>query len=145
MKRILLLTAYALGIQFVFSQGLLSIEEIVDVGENRLTVTGILPKILKEASGLEISRSGFLWTHNDDRYPILCAVDTLGSVLKTVQLNHPNQSWEDLAQDADGNVYIGNLVKINLNHFSHKAGLSFVSDTKAYLVELETPPLRGRA
>lgn len=98
---------YILAIQFVFGQALPSSEEVVDVDENGLRVTGTLPKVLKEASGLEVSRSGFLWTHNDDRYSVLYALDSLGNTLKTVHFNHPNYGWEDLTQDVKGNLYIG--------------------------------------
>ena len=96
-----------IGIQLSFGQGLAPGKESIDLGENALKATGTLPKILKEASGLEISRSGLLWTHNDDRYSILYALDTLGNIRKAVHLNHPNIGWEDLTRDASGNIYIG--------------------------------------
>jgi hypothetical protein len=68
-----------------------------------------LPKVLKEASGLEITSPGNLWTHNDDRYPILYCLDTVGNIKKVVHLNHPNNGWEDLALDDTGNLYIGSF------------------------------------
>jgi WD40 repeat protein len=68
-----------------------------------------LPKVLKEASGLEMTSPDNLWTHNDDRYPILYCLDTAGNVKKVVHLNHPNRGWEDLALDDKGNLYIGSF------------------------------------
>jgi hypothetical protein len=68
-----------------------------------------LPKVLKEASGLETTSPGNLWTHNDDRYPILYCLDTAGNVKKVVHLNHPNNGWEDLALDEKGNLYVGSF------------------------------------
>jgi hypothetical protein len=72
-----------------------------------LTITGSLPKILKEASGLEITYSGLLWTHNDDRFPILYGLNASGSIERVIHLNHLNKGWEDLTKDEDGNLYIG--------------------------------------
>lgn len=73
----------------------------------RLEKVGTLPKFLKEASGLEITTPGHLWSHNDDRLPVLYCLDTIGNVIKTIHLNHPNNGWEDLTLDKKGNLYIG--------------------------------------
>ena len=54
-----------------------------------------------------MSASGTLWTHNDDRLPILYGLDSLGNILRTIHLNHPNHGWEGLARDQHGNLYIG--------------------------------------
>jgi len=67
-----------------------------------------LPKHIREASGLEITNDKkTLWTHNDGGLPMLYCIDTAGNVLKTIQLNHPNSGWEDLAVDKNGNLYVG--------------------------------------
>ncbi|HYG00989.1 MAG TPA: hypothetical protein VD927_01030 [Chryseosolibacter sp.] len=66
-----------------------------------------LPKHVKEASGLAMSRSNFLWTHNDGGPPMLFCFDTLGNLQRSLQLNHPNAGWESLATDKDGMMYIG--------------------------------------
>ena len=81
----------------------------------RISVLGSLPKTLKEASGLEMSASGMLWTHNDDRYPVLYALDSTGHVVKAIHLNERNNGWEDLAQDSEGNFYIGAFGNNNNN------------------------------
>lgn len=72
-----------------------------------LKVVGSLSKTLKEASGLEVTESGMLWTHNDDRLPVLYGLDSAGNVVKAIHLNHKNKGWEDLTLDQQGNIYIG--------------------------------------
>ena len=76
-------------------------------GRIGLKYTATVPKIIKEASGLEMTSSGLLWTHNDDRLPILYGLDTAGNIIKTVHLNHSNNGWEDLTRDDQGHFYIG--------------------------------------
>ena len=72
-----------------------------------LRLVASLPKTLKEASGLQMTPSGLVWTHNDDRFPILYGLDSTGAVAKAVHLNDRNNGWEDLARDSNGNIYIG--------------------------------------
>lgn len=81
--------------------------ETIVAGETLLKEIASLPKHIREASGLEMTPSGNLWTHNDGGLPVLYCVDTTGSVTRAVQLNHPNSGWEDLAMDREGNMYIG--------------------------------------
>jgi hypothetical protein len=66
-----------------------------------------LPKVIKEASGLENSSGNFLWTHNDDGIPALYCLDSAGNLVRAVQLNASNRGWEDLTQDEKGNFFIG--------------------------------------
>lgn len=65
-----------------------------------------VPKILKEASGLEYTGAHF-WSHNDDGIPALYCLDSAGNLLRAVQLNSVNKGWEDLTRDEAGNIYIG--------------------------------------
>jgi hypothetical protein len=67
-----------------------------------------LPKTLKEASGLQFI-NGRLWSHNDDGIPALYCIDSVGNLIRAVQVNSLNRGWEDLAQDEKGNVYIGSF------------------------------------
>jgi hypothetical protein len=76
-------------------------------GSRALKEIGTLPKHIKEASGLEITKAGNLWTHNDGGVPMLFCIDSTGELKKSLQLNHPNSGWEDLTQDAQGNFYVG--------------------------------------
>jgi hypothetical protein len=71
-----------------------------------LIEVGPLPKILKEASGLALIGNHF-WSHNDDGIPALYCLDSVGNLLRAVQLNVQNKGWEDITQDNLGNVYIG--------------------------------------
>ena len=73
----------------------------------KLNVVASLPKTLNEASGLQMTPSGLVWTHHDDRFPILYGLDSTGAVAKAVHLNERNNGWEDLARDSHGNIYIG--------------------------------------
>lgn len=77
-----------------------------DTRKTVLKEVGTLPKILKEASGLTITGNHF-WSHNDDGIPALYCIDSVGNLVRAVQLNVQNKGWEDLAQDLQGNVYIG--------------------------------------
>jgi hypothetical protein len=82
---------------------------VIDSDKVILQEVGTLPKIVKEASGLTITSDLRLWTHNDGGLPVLYCVDTLGNLLKTLYLNHPNSGWEDLTQDDKGNFYLGSF------------------------------------
>lgn len=81
-------------------------KEII-VSESDFKTIGKTPAILKEASGLYIDETRGLWSHNDDRFPILYRFDTLGKVINTIHLNHSNIGWEAITADTNGNVYIG--------------------------------------
>lgn len=75
-------------------------------GKTPLQEVGALPKILKEASGLEFTGLHF-WSHNDDGIPAVYCLDSAGHLLRAVQLNTINRGWEDLTLDDAGNLYIG--------------------------------------
>lgn len=78
----------------------------VDEQKTLLTEQGSLPKILKEASGLETT-ANYLWSHNDDGIPALYCINDKGELIRAVQLNTINRGWEDLTTDDQGNLYIG--------------------------------------
>ena len=50
---------------------------ILDSKKVQLKEIGSLPKALREASGLALTK-GHLWSHNDDGVPVLFCIDTLG-------------------------------------------------------------------
>lgn len=79
----------------------------LDAKKARFKEIGKLPKPLKEASGLQITEGRYLWSHNDDGVPALYCMDTTGRLIKTIQLNHANRGWEDLALDDQGTLYVG--------------------------------------
>jgi WD40 repeat protein len=74
-----------------------------------LTKLGDLPPILKETSGLEITSRNQLWTMVDDQNTTLYGIDSVGKINRAIYLNNNNVEWEDLAQDDEGNIYIGDF------------------------------------
>lgn len=97
-------TAIMLSLQTLMAQ---QAPVMLDAKKVKLKEIAKLPKGIKEASGLEMTSDRLLWTHNDDRIPALYCLDTLGNLVKTVHLNHPNKGWEDLTLDRNGTMYIG--------------------------------------
>ncbi len=80
---------------------------VLDASKAVIKEVGPLPKILKEASGLEATQGGYLWSHNDGGVPALYCLDSTGNLVRAVQINATNRGWEDLTQDDAGNIYIG--------------------------------------
>lgn len=70
-----------------------------------------LPRIVKESSGIEASNEDQFWTFNDSGgEPELYLCDTTGKLLRTVKIaNARNQDWEDITQDEQGNLYVGDF------------------------------------
>lgn len=71
----------------------------------------VLPEVLSETSGVEITGSNEVWSHNDSGHPeeiYMC--DTLGNLLKTLTINNAtNRDWEDMTKDDQNNFYFGNI------------------------------------
>ncbi|MDG5799219.1 SdiA-regulated domain-containing protein [Marinilabiliaceae bacterium ANBcel2] len=77
--------------------------------ESIIPVTkGELPSVIPESSGLIVTQSGNIWTHNDSgNSNELFQIDSNGNLLRTLIVsNVRNIDWEDLAADRDGNIYI---------------------------------------
>src|SRR5882724_4455533 len=55
---------------------------------------GTLPRVVPEASGLEIDSQKKLWTHNDGGIAALYCIDNTGNLVRTIQLNANNAGWE---------------------------------------------------
>ena len=70
-----------------------------------------LPAALKEVSGMVCTSQGDVWLLNDSHNPSdLFHYDPLqNKVLETRRLPVPNRDWEDLANDDQGNLYIGDV------------------------------------
>jgi hypothetical protein len=70
-----------------------------------------VPPILAETSGLAITSTNTIWSHNDSGgEAALYAFDTTGKLLRTLSIqNAANVDWEDLTQDKQGNFYIGDF------------------------------------
>lgn len=91
---------------------ILLISRCVSVAQDKLTIEarplGQLPAVLKESSGLAITGTNRIWTHNDagNTNKIFC-VDTTGTLLRSLFVyNALNIDWEDLAMDPQRNIYI---------------------------------------
>lgn len=75
-----------------------------------LTEIAALPSQIGESSGLIYTNNGTLWTHNDGgNSSELFAFSSIGAYERTLTINALNNDWEDLAQDAQQNVYIGDF------------------------------------
>ncbi len=70
-----------------------------------------LPIVLKEVSGMVCTLQGDVWLLNDSHNPAdLFRYDPVhNKVLETRHLPVPNRDWEDLANDDQGNLYIGDV------------------------------------
>ena len=68
-------------------------------------------KTLDEASGLVMSRrhAGLYWTHNDGDDGVLYAVAADGSERGRIKINAKFRDWEDIAADADENLYLADV------------------------------------
>jgi hypothetical protein len=117
-----------------------------------------LPKNLKESSGLIVQSPNLIWSMNDgDNEPALYQVDTLGNLLKTVQIkNQPNIDWEEICLDGQGHLYIGDfgnnderrqdLAIYKVLNFNH-SGNSVTATRIGFKYEDQTafPPIASKA
>lgn len=71
-----------------------------------------LPKKLKEVSGITFdAKAEMLWALADSGNPNkIYGLDKNGSIAKTCEIsNATNTDWEDITQDKEGNIYIGDF------------------------------------
>jgi predicted esterase len=71
-----------------------------------------LPLALKNASGVLKGQDGTFWSVNDGqgKLPLMFNFDTTGKVIRTVRIQGAtNVDWEDLTQDSEGNIFIGDI------------------------------------
>lgn len=80
-----------------------------------------MPLDVWESSGLVVSNYNEFWTHNDaDNNTNIFKVDSLCAVQRTITLdNCHNFDWEDMCQDRDGNIYIGEVGSKNKAYSSN--------------------------
>jgi hypothetical protein len=104
--------------------------------EYKVTVQriGRLDSQISESSGLAHASDSTFWTHGDGGSPSeLYLFNLKGQLLQTVPLQLPNADWEDLAQDEQGNLYIGDVG----NNFNNRQNL------QVYKVQQETMAVTG--
>ena len=73
---------------------------------------GTLDKSIGESSGIVASRKypGVFWTHSDSgNAAVISAVARDGTLLADFTLDVPNGDFEDIAQDDQGRLYIGDI------------------------------------
>jgi hypothetical protein len=78
----------------------------------KISKAGKLPSVADESSGLANgTKPGTFWTHNDSGgNPELYEINEKGKLLSTRQVrNARNIDWEDLAEDHNRNLYIGDF------------------------------------
>ena len=70
-----------------------------------------LPELLEEVSGIQYSQNeNAFWMLNDSgNSPSLYLVSEQGELLRVLEINAENTDWEDITQDQQGNIYIGNF------------------------------------
>jgi len=79
-------------------------------GQNVQVICNI-PSSLNENSGMLAAYPSGIWLHNDSGDSAkLYKMDTTGTVIRTLLVQQAtNIDWEDMTQDAQGNVYIGDF------------------------------------
>jgi hypothetical protein len=87
-----------------------------------LIVSGQLPAVLYESSGLATTVQGELWSHNDAGHVnVLYCVNTAGQLLRTITISNAlNVDWEDLAVDNKKRIYVEDAG----NNFNNRTDLT---------------------
>jgi hypothetical protein len=76
----------------------------------RIEKIGRLDARMQESSGLARSTDSTFLTHADGgAAPELYLFNLQGEMLQAIKLPIPNTDWEDLAQDKEGNLYLGDF------------------------------------
>ncbi len=107
-----------------------------DTGQ--LEVIADLPRTMYEVSGIETARdSEALWMINDSgNRAKLYKLGLDGKIIHEIKIDAKNRDWEDLTQDQDGNIYIGDFG----NNFNDRSNLSILKVDKRFLESFaETP------
>ena len=68
-----------------------------------------LPPALTEASGLSIEGEDFIWHNDSGDGPKVYTTDQLGTITSQQTLAAGAVDYEDITQDADGNLYLGDF------------------------------------
>lgn len=96
---------------------------------------GTLDARMLESSGLARASDSTFWTHPDSGLPSeLYRSNMKGELLDIVSMQVANIDWEDLAQDEEGSLYIGDFgnnrqVRRDLSVYKVQAETMLVSDT----------------
>lgn len=106
-----LLTAFLLIISFTGGcQGFSGHKSGLEITVN-LRAINRLPSVLVESSGIELSGSNRIWSHEDsgNSNELYCS-DSTGNLLRTLVIsNVSNTDWEDITADNDETWFIGDF------------------------------------
>ncbi|WP_194350002.1 hypothetical protein [Pontibacter beigongshangensis] len=113
---------------------------------------GRLDSRISESSGFARATDSTFWTHSDAGGPNqLYLFNLKGDLLQTVQVPVRNQDWEELAQDTEGNMYIGEFgnntnTRRNLRIYKLQPETHALPDTIrfSFADQQEFPPPRKR-
>ena len=77
----------------------------------QLQVKAKLPKVLEEVSGIQYdAKEDAFWMLNDSgNKPRLYLVTKKGKIKRTLKIDGHNTDWEDITQNKQGNLYIGDF------------------------------------
>ena len=83
----------------------------ISLGQAKMKKIADLPKDVFETSGLALFQDKYLVTHNDGgNKSEIYVVDLKGNFVKKINIDDTkNRDWEDLAQDDEGRLYIGDF------------------------------------
>ncbi|MFD2246079.1 hypothetical protein [Pontibacter ruber] len=127
-------------------------ERLRKVYDVKVQKIGRLDKRITESSGLARASDSTFWTHADSEpFRELYLFNLKGELLQTVPLQVPNQDWEDLAQDEQGSIYIGDFgnnanMRRNLQVYKVQPTTRSVTDTIRFRFsdQTEFPPPAAR-
>ena len=114
----------------------LTIASLPAFAQLNLTLISALDSSLTESSGLEIASPTTFWTHNDSGDgPFLHEINNSGNIVRTVFItNAIAEDIEDIAQDANGNLYVADVGNNNQN----RTNLRIYKITSAQLLAGDT-------
>jgi len=101
-----------------------------------LDTLGVLPRDLKEISGIQKTENGHLWTHNDSgNKTYVYKINSDGQILKSVFIkNVKNIDWEAIAADNMGYIYIADIG----NNRNDRQNLAIYKISEADLLKKDT-------
>ena len=120
-----------------------------------LTILYSLPHKLKEVSGITYSaQTNLIWTLEDSgNSNTIYGLNSNGTIAKAITIeNTENIDWEDITQDKEGNLYIGDfgnndnarkdlcIYKIDKNALSSNSAVPAIKISFAYPEQLDFPP-----
>lgn len=105
-----------------------------------LTYVAKLPKLMEEVSGIQYdpSREAFWMLNDSGNSPSIYLVTEQGKILKEIKLNADNIDFEDISQDKEGNLYVGNFG----NNFNNRKDLQILKISKEDLEKGEEIEVR---